>query len=160
MSGTRIRAAADVPLVDHVAQHVPRIVPVREVLGRAGTRWQDLSGSVCTARLPNGRVRCRPCVFRIEVELVLGSGRVTLTGVTSKPASDALYTARDHACNRLSELGIPTAQTGKDLHVQVLNPMEADDPVGISLGMFAAIVSVLRGRPVDDGAVIIGDMTV
>lgn len=125
-------------------------------------------GLLATTDLPAGRVFVigrdrvsrRPCVFRIEVELVPGTGRATLTGVKSKAASDALHTAWDHARNRLSDLGVPTAQTGRDLHVQVLNPMEADEPLGISLGMFAAIVSVLRGRPIDDGAVIVGDMSV
>jgi ATP-dependent Lon protease len=102
----------------------------------------------------------RPCVFRIEVELVPGTGRATLSGVKPKAASDALHTAWDHARSRLSELGVIKAETDRDLHVQVLNPMEANDPTGLGLGMFVAIISALRGRAMQEASAIVGDMSV
>jgi ATP-dependent Lon protease len=102
----------------------------------------------------------RPCVFRIEVELVPGTGRATLSGVKPKSASDALHMAWDHARSRLSELGVTKAETDRDLHVQILNAMEAKDPVGLGLGMFVAIISALRSRAMQEGSAIVGDMSV
>jgi ATP-dependent Lon protease len=129
---------------------------------------QTTEGLLSTAELPAGRLYAigrdrvdrRPCVFRIEVEPVPGSGRATLSGVKAKSAYDALHTAHDHIRNRLSEFGITKVATDRDLHVQILNPMEADDPVGLGLGIFVAIVSALKGRPVPQGVAILGDMSV
>jgi ATP-dependent Lon protease len=94
------------------------------------------------------------------VETVPGSGRATLSGVTGRLASGALHAAHDHIRNRLSEYQIPAASADRDLHVQVLNPMEAEDPTGLGLGIFLAIVSGLRRQPVPPGMVVIGDLSV
>jgi ATP-dependent Lon protease len=102
----------------------------------------------------------RPCMFRIEVESVPGTGRATLSGVKPKTASDALHTAWDHARSRFSELGVTRADTDRDMHVQVLNPMEASDPIGLGLGMFVAIVSSLRDTTMPEASAIVGDMSV
>lgn len=129
---------------------------------------QATEGPLSPTELPAGRLfaigRDRkdrlPCVFRIEVEIVSGSGRTTLSGVKGASASGALHTAHDHIRNRLSEYQIPAAGTDRDLHVQILNPMEADEPTGLGLGIFLAIVSALRRRPVRPGMVVIGDLSV
>ena len=128
---------------------------------------QRVTGLVAEAPRPGriytigrDRVDRRPCVFRIEVESVPGTGRATLSGVKPKAASDALHTAWDHARSRLSDLGVTRADSDRDLHVQVLNPMEASDPVGLGLGMFVAIVSSLRGTAMREASAIVGDMSV
>ena len=127
-----------------------------------------VTGLLDSGALPPGRLYAvgrdrtdrRPCVFRIEVEIVPGTGRATLSGVRPKAVGDALHAAYDYARNRLTELGVTRAETDRDLHVQVLNPMEATDPVGLGLGMFIAIVSALRDKPVVEGTAIVGDMSV
>ncbi len=106
------------------------------------------------------RVDRRPAVFRIEVELVPGAGKATLSRIRAQSAASALHTAYDHARNHLTDFGILAAATVRDLHVQVINPMEAEDPIGLSLGMFLAIVSALRGESVRQGLVVVGDMSV
>lgn len=129
---------------------------------------QPTEGLLSTSELPPGRLYAigrdgvdrRPCVFRIEVEQVPGSGRATLSGVKAKSAYDALHTAHDHVRNHLSELGIARASPDRDVHVQILNPMEADDPVGLGLGIFVALVSSLQGRSVPPRVAILGDMSV
>jgi ATP-dependent Lon protease len=125
-------------------------------------------GLLSPVQLPPGRVFAigrdasdrRPCVFRIEVEMVPGSGKAMLSRVKAQSARSSLMTAFDHVRNHLTDLGIASALTDRDLHVQVLNLMEADEPVGLGLGMLLAIVSVLRGQAVEPGAVVIGDMSV
>jgi ATP-dependent Lon protease len=127
-----------------------------------------VTGLLDSGALPAGRLYAvgrdradrRPCVFRIEAEIVPGTGRATLTGVRPKAVSDALHAAYDYVRNRLTELGIVRGETDRDLHVQVLNPMEAADPMGVGLGMFVAIVSALRETPIVEGAAIVGDMSV
>jgi len=69
-------------------------------------------------------------------------------------------TAYDHVRNRLREFGVTGAETDRDLHVQILNPMEADDPLGLGLGILLAIVSALRSVPVPPGFAVAGDMSV
>jgi len=145
-----------------------RVVPSSNGDREVTLAEQATEGPLSPTELPAGRLfaigRDRkdrlPCVFRIEVEIVSGSGRTTLSGVRSASASGALHTAHDHIRNRLSEYQIPAAVTDRDLHVQILNPMEADEPTGLGLGIFLAIVSALRRRPVRPGMVVIGDLSV
>src|SRR5262249_34551932 len=69
-------------------------------------------GLLASSELPPGRLYAvgrdfedrRPCVFRIEVELIPGTGRATLSGARTKTTYDAVHTAHDHVRNRLSEL--------------------------------------------------------
>jgi ATP-dependent Lon protease len=129
---------------------------------------QATEGLLSPVELPPGRLFAigrdgedrRPCIFRVEVELVPGSGRAALSGLKTRSASDALHAAYDHLRNRLSEYGIPKASTDRDLHVQILNPMEAQDPVGLGLSIFLALVSALRGLSIPPGTAIVGDISV
>jgi ATP-dependent Lon protease len=114
----------------------------------------------CVYVLGRDRSDRRPCIFRVEVELVPGTGRANLSGLRTRGANDMLHTAFDFVRSRLTELGISRAEQDRDLHVQVLNPMEASEPSGLGLGIFVAIVSALRGVAVHSGAVVLGDMTV
>jgi ATP-dependent Lon protease len=66
----------------------------------------------------------------------------------------------DHLRNRLSEYGVATASLDRDVRVHILNPMEADDPLGLGLGMFLAITSALRGISVPPGLAVVGDISV
>jgi ATP-dependent Lon protease len=102
----------------------------------------------------------RPSLFSIEVELVPGTGKATLSGVRQKGVSDLVHTAWDHARNRFSELGITKAEPDRDVHVQILNPMEAAEPIGLGLGIFLGIVSILRGVGMSRASAIVGDMSV
>lgn len=132
-----------------------------------GLAEQQLGGAL-DGVLPPGRLHAigrdrsdrRPSLFRIEVELVPGSGRATGSGSRQKGVTDAVHTAWDHVRNRLTEFGVTSASTARDIHVQVLNPMEASDPTGLGLGVFVAIVSALRGQPLPAGSAIVGDMSV
>jgi ATP-dependent Lon protease len=131
-------------------------------------REQVTEGVLSPVLLPAGRVFAigrdradrRPCVFRIEVELVPGTGRALLSRVKAPSASSALMTAYDHVRNRLTEFRIANAATDRDLRVQILNPMEADDPTGLGLGILLAIVSGLRSVPVPPGLAVAGEMSV
>jgi ATP-dependent Lon protease len=129
---------------------------------------QATEGLLSPAEIPPGRLFAvgrnrddrRPCILRIEVELVPGSGRATLLGLRTASASSALHAAYDHLRNRLSEYGVATASLDRDVRVHILNPMEADDPVGLGLGIFLAIASAMRGAPVPSGLAVVGDMSV
>lgn len=129
---------------------------------------QATEGLLSPSELPPGRLFAlgrdrddrRPCILRIEVELVPGSGRATLLGLRTASVSSALHAAYDHLRNRLAEYGIATAGLDRDVRVHILNPMEADDPQGLGLGIFLAIASALRGIPIPSGAAVVGDVSV
>jgi ATP-dependent Lon protease len=83
-----------------------------------------------------------------------------LLGVKTGSASSALHAAYDHLRTHLSDYGAPEAAVSRDVRVHILNPMEANDPAGLGLGIFLAVLSALRAQPVPPGSAVIGDMSV
>lgn len=142
--------------------------PEREVLLPEQGQGPSRGGLFSADEMPAGRLYAlgrdaadrRPCVFRIEVELGPGSGRASLSGVRSQAVQDALQAAHHHIRNRAAELGAARPVLRKDLHVQILNLMEASEPAGLGLGILLAMVSALRGIPVARGVAVLGDMSV
>lgn len=118
--------------------------------------------------LPPGRVFAigrdaadrRPCVFRIECQLSPGSGRSTLSGPRTASTADALRAAVGQVKGRWTELGIALSPLDRDVQVQILNPMEADEPTGLGLAIFVAVVSAFSEQGVPGDTVVIGDMSV
>jgi ATP-dependent Lon protease len=129
---------------------------------------QATEGLLSPTELPPGRLFAigrdrrdrRPCIFRIEVELVPGTGHATLLGVKTMSVSSALHAAYDHLRNRLSEYSVAEAALSRDARVHILNPMEAGDPTGLGLGIFLGIVSAMREQAVLPGLAVLGDMSV
>lgn len=138
------------------AEH--EVIPAERPTGGLLSPGESPVGRVYT--IGRDRRDRRPCVFGIEVELVPGTGKAALTGARSNSAGDALKAVHDHIRNHLSDLGIPKARLDRDVHVQVLNPMEASEPSQIGVGLFLAIVSALTGRALFPGLAVVGDMSV
>ena len=125
-------------------------------------------GLLAAHELPPGRVYCvgrdaadrKPCIFRIEVEPVPGNGKVTLSGTRTASVQDVVKTAHDFIRKHVSRFNLARNPLERDLHVQILNPMEATYLAGLGLGVYVAMVSALLGRPVPVGFAVMGDMTV
>jgi ATP-dependent Lon protease len=120
------------------------------------------------ATLPPGRLYCigrdrrnrRSCIFRVEVERIKGTGKCQLASPNRGDVADALRIAYDQVKKHLTDLGIKDSLAQWDLRVQVANPMEADEPSMVSIPVYTAIVSALRGRPIETGTVVSGEMSV
>ncbi len=68
--------------------------------------------------------------------------------------------AYDQVKKHLTDLGIKDSLAQWDLRVQVANPMEADEPSLLGMAVYVAIVSALRGQPIEMGTVVSGEMSV
>jgi ATP-dependent Lon protease len=123
---------------------------------------------LATTQLPPGVLVCigrdrasrRTCLFRVEVEKLQGTGKCQLASPTRGEAAEALRIAYDQIRKNLSEYGIKEALSHCDLRVQLANPMEADEPSLLAVGLFIAVLSALRGQRLEPGAVVAGDMSV
>ena len=71
-----------------------------------------------------------------------------------------LRIAYDQVKKHLTDLGIKDSLSQWDLRVQVANPMEADEPSLMGMAVYVAIVSALRGQPIEIGTVVSGEMSV
>ena len=120
------------------------------------------------ATLPPGRLYCvgrdrrnrRTCIFRVEVERIKGTGKCQLASPNRGDVADALRIAYDQVKKHLTDLGIKDSLAQWDLRVQVANPMEADEPSLMGMAVYVAIVSALRGQPIEMGTVVSGEMSV
>ena len=125
-------------------------------------------GLLANTDLPAGRVYCvgrdrsnrRTCLFRVEVERIPGKGKCQLASPGRGDVADALHIAYDQVKKNLTELEVKQSLTQYDLRVQIANPMEADEPSLLGIPIFVAIVSALRGQPIQAGTVVAGDMSV
>jgi ATP-dependent Lon protease len=120
------------------------------------------------ASLPPGRLYAigrdrrnrRTCIFRVEVERIKGTGKCQLASPNRGDVADALRIAYDQVKKHLTELGIKDSLAHWDLRVQVANPMEADEPSLMGIPVYVAIISALRGQPIETGTVVSGEMSV
>jgi ATP-dependent Lon protease len=118
--------------------------------------------------LPPGRLYCvgrdrrnrRTCLFRVEVERIKGTGKCQLASPNRGDIADALRIAYDQVKKHLTDLGIKDSLSQWDLRVQVANPMEADEPSLMGIPIYVAMVSALRGQPIETGTVVSGEMSV
>src|SRR5208337_733064 len=102
----------------------------------------------------------RTCIFRVEVERIKGTGKCQLASPNRGDVADALRISYDQVKKHLTDLGIKDSLAQWDLRVQVANPMEADEPSLLGMAVYVAIVSALRGQPIEMGTVLSGEMSV
>lgn len=99
-------------------------------------------------------------LFRVEVSVASGSGKLKHAGGVSGAMKESVNRAFSYLQAKKSELGIARDLDAADLHVEVIdllaNRVEAD----VGVAFFIACYSALRKAPVGPALLVLGDMSV
>lgn len=141
-----------------LADDTERSVGVPEQ-GGAGVISQDPlpPGTVYTAAVDS---EAKVALFRLEVTLTAGTGKLrTPTGI-EKSLKESLNRAFSYLQNVRDKLGLTQMLAQKDLYAEAvdLSGGRIECPCGVAF--FAAIISAVRNRQVQAGTVILGDLTI
>lgn len=102
-------------------------------------------------------------LYRIEIGLRKGRGTWNATGLAGKPIKEAMITVRDFLKANLKrvEPEIPEHNIKNfDVHVQVVDLMQAHQGSQTGLGFFISVVSKFLGIPIKPKTIIVGEMTI
>ncbi|MGQ9910186.1 MAG: protease Lon-related BREX system protein BrxL [Candidatus Flexifilum sp.] len=99
-------------------------------------------------------------VGRIELSMFSGNGKLRISGEISKQLRQSITTAFDYARANAHMLGIQQELDVNDFHVQVVNLSHTKESADASVGLFIALYSLLRSKPVLPGLAVIGEMTI
>jgi len=102
----------------------------------------------------------KPALFRVEVGLMKGGGHYSVTGAVGRAMREAVRTAYDYIRVNLHKFAVERTLDDYDLHLQVVNLMQAKEGSQTGAAFFVAILSALLGRPVAAGTVVLGEMTI
>jgi len=102
----------------------------------------------------------RLTIFRVEAQAMKGSGRLRVTGATSRAVRDAMDTAHTYLKSQASRLGLGKNPDDYDLHVQLVNLMGAREGTETGVAFFVAMMSALVGKPVVESLVVLGEMSI
>jgi len=127
--------------------------------GGAGVISQDPSppGTVYTASVD---AEARVALFRLEVALTAGTGKLKTPTGLEKSLKESLNRAFSYLQNVKDKLGLTQTLAHKDLYAEAvdLSGGRVECPCGVAF--FAAMISVIRNRQVQAGTVILGDLTI
>lgn len=127
--------------------------------GGAGVISQDPlpPGTVYTAAVDS---EAKVALFRIEVTLTAGTGKLRTPTGLEKSLRESLNRAFSYLQNVKDKLGLAQMLTQKDIYAETvdLSGGRIDCPCGVAF--FAAIISAVRNRQVQAGTVILGDLTI
>lgn len=101
----------------------------------------------------------RLVIFRAEVQVVKGNGKLHVTGAPSRAARDAVQTAHTYLKTNASRLGLGKDPGEYDLHAQLVNLMGAKEGREVGMAFFVAMVGALLNKPVMESLVVLGEMS-
>ncbi len=99
-------------------------------------------------------------MFRIEVSVSSGTGRLKLAGGVSGAMKESVQRAFAYMQSNKSDLGVGRDLDISDLHVEVIDLLANRAQVEVGVGFFVAAVSALRSTPVAPALVVLGDMSI
>lgn len=127
--------------------------------GGAGVISQDPlpPGTVYTAAVDS---EAKVVLFRIEVTLTAGTGKLRTPTGLEKSLKESLNRACSYLQNVKDKLGLTQMLAQKDIYAEAvdLSGGRIECPCGVAF--FAAIISAVRNRQVQAGTVILGDLTI
>jgi len=99
-------------------------------------------------------------LYRLEVSLSNGSGRLKLAGGLSGAMKESVQRAFGYIQGKKHELGIARDLDTSDLHVEVIDLLGNRVEAEVGVAFFVAAYSALRRAPVAAALLVLGDMSV
>lgn len=114
-------------------------------------------GTVYTAAVDD---EARVALFRLEVTLTAGSGKLRVPSGLEKALKESLNRAFAYLQNVKEKLGLAEQLVQKDIYAEAvdLSGGKVECPCGVAF--FAAMISAIRNRQIQAGTVILGDLTI
>ena len=102
----------------------------------------------------------RACLLRIEAQLMKGGGKIRTTGLVGKRMKESVRTAYDYVKAHATTLGVEKKLEEYDIHLQLVNLMQAKEARQTGVAFFLSILSALTEQPLPAATAVIGDMSV
>jgi ATP-dependent Lon protease len=99
-------------------------------------------------------------LFRLEVSVSNGTGKLRLAGGVSGVTKESIARAFSYLMARKAELGIGRDLDTSDLHVEVIDLLANRVETEVGVAFFIAAFSALRKAPVAPALLVLGDMSV
>lgn len=99
-------------------------------------------------------------IFRIEVSVAPGTGKVKTPTALPRPLKESLNRAFAYLQSVKERAGLVQLLATKDLNVEAVDLTGGSVDGGAGVGFYVAMLSALQGRRMQAGTVVLGDLTV
>jgi ATP-dependent Lon protease len=99
-------------------------------------------------------------LYRLEVSVSTGSGKLRLAGGVSGAMKESIARAFSYIQGKKTELAIARDLDTSDIHVEVVDLLGNHVEAEVGVAFFVAVYSALRKAPVSPALLVLGDMSV
>lgn len=99
-------------------------------------------------------------LFRVEVTVLPGSGKLRVVGMPPRALRESITTAFDYIRSRRRDLGIDAELDVQDYHVQVIDLASTREGAEAGMPFFVALYSAIKGKSAVPGLVVLGQVTI
>lgn len=102
----------------------------------------------------------KAALYRIEIGLSAGTGKIRTSGGMSKPMKDSLSRAFDYLKAHKVEFGIAKEMDTTDFHVEGVDLLNTNIDCQIGVAFFVGLYSALKKRPLRPATLVLGDLSI
>lgn len=99
-------------------------------------------------------------LYRLEVSLTAGTGKVKTPSALEKGLKESLNRAHGYLQNIKDKIGLTPMLADKDIYVETLDLTGSKVECEAGVAFFVAMVSAIQSRRIQAGTVVLGDLTV
>jgi len=99
-------------------------------------------------------------LYRLEVSISTGTGKLKLAGGVSGPMKESIQRAFSYLQAKKSDLGIARDLDNSDVHVEVIDLLANRVEAEVGVAFFIACYSAFRKAPVSPALLVLGDMSI
>ena len=102
----------------------------------------------------------RYALYRIQISMIPGGHRFNIVGTKGKAMKEIARMAYDYLKANAGKIGIDRDIASYDVNIQIMSLMQGKDAGDIGVAFYIGLISALLGRPVGQGMVILGQMSI